>query len=81
MPPTTEVVSTYRLIGDGEVAKLLSMSRSWVRKQRHLKRRELPHVFNIDPVMIGSSPRYRLDDVIAWIEALGISGRVARGGS
>ena len=70
MPPTTEVVSTYRLIGDGEVAELLSMSRSWVRKQRFLRRRGLPHVFDIDPVMIGSSPRYPLEDVEAWIDAL-----------
>ena len=81
MPPTTEVVSTYRLIGDGEVAELLSMSRSWVRKQRFLRRRGLDHNFKIDPVMIGSSPRYPLEDVEAWIAALGSSGRTARGGT
>lgn len=81
MSPTTEVDSTYRLIGDGEVAELLSMSRSWVRKQRFLRRRGLPHVFDIDPVLIGSVPRYRLEDVLAWIGALGIAGRAARGGS
>ena len=60
-----------RLVDDAQIAKLLSMSRSWVRKQRFLRRRELRHDFTIDPVMIGSSPRYRLVDVMAWIDALG----------
>ena len=46
------------------------MSRGWVRKQRFNRRHGLPHVFDIDPVMIGSVPRYRLEDVRAWIEAL-----------
>ena len=70
-----------RLVDDACVAGLLSMSRSWVRKQRFLRRRGRPHVFDIDPVMIGSVPRYRLEDVLAWIRALGIAGRVARSGS
>ena len=70
-----------RLVDDAQIAERLSMSRSFIRKQRFLRRRGLPHVFDIDPVMIGSSPRYRLEDVMAWIDALGIAGRVARGGS
>ncbi len=70
-----------RLVDDAYVAKRLSISRSWVRKQRFLRRRGLPHVFDIDPVMIGSVPRYRLEDVRAWISALGIAGRADRGGS
>ena len=63
-----------QLIDDAEIARLLSMSRSWVRKQRFLRRRGLSHVFDIDPVMIGSVPRYRLEDVLAWISALGFAG-------
>ena len=66
-----------RLVDDAQVAKLLCMSRSFIRKQRFLRRRALPHVFDIDPVMIGSSPRYRLEDVMAWIETLGPTGRAA----
>ena len=70
-----------RLVDDAYVAKLLSMSRSFIRKQRFLRRRGLPHIFDIDPVMIGSSPRYPLEDVDAWIAALGNSSRTARGGT
>ncbi len=58
-----------QLVNDVEIARLLSVSRSWVRKQRFLRRHGLPHVFDIDPVMIGSLPRYRLEDVRAWISA------------
>ena len=70
-----------RLVDDAYIAKRLSMSISFIRKQRFLRRRGLPHVFDIDPVMIGSSPRYPLEDVDAWIAALGNSGRTARGGT
>ena len=58
------------LIGDRAVASKLSMSQSWVRGQRHLRKRELPHTLEIDPVMIGSSPRYLISDVEAFIESL-----------
>ena len=57
------------LVDDAYVAKRLSMSRSWVRKQRFNRRHGLPHVFDIGPVLIGKVPRYRLEDVLAWIEA------------
>ena len=56
-----------RLIGDAEIAGLLSISRGWVRKQRYNRRHGLPHVFDIDALMVGSLPRYRLKDVLAWI--------------
>ena len=59
----------FRLINDAEIARLLSMSRSWVRKQRFNRRHGLPHVFDLDPVLIGSVPRYRIEDVIAWIDS------------
>ena len=59
-----------RLIGDMALASLLAMSGSWVRGERHKRRNGLPHTFNIDPVMIGSSPRYRIEDVEAFIEGL-----------
>ena len=56
-----------RLVRDSYIAELASMSQSWVRKQRMFRRRGLDHVLNIDPVMLGSSPRYRLADVLAWL--------------
>jgi predicted DNA-binding transcriptional regulator AlpA len=62
-----------RLIGDGEIAKLVSLSKSWVRKQRFNRRHGLPHDFTLDPVMIGSAPRYPLNEVRSWIDALSAS--------
>ena len=59
------------LINDREVSKLLCMSSGWVRNQRHRRRHGEEHSLTIDPVMIGSSPRYRLDDLMDWIESLG----------
>ena len=61
--------TTSPLIDDAEIARLLSISRSWVRKQRFNRRHGLPHVFDLDPVLIGSVPRYRFEDVLAWIDA------------
>lgn len=58
------------LIGDREIADLLSLSQSWVRVQRYKRRHKLPHLLTIDPVLIGSVPRYRIDDVNNWIKAL-----------
>jgi len=59
--------SEVQLIRDRDVARLLSMSCSWVRKQRMLRRGDEPHVLAIDPVLIGSTPRYRVSDVEAWL--------------
>ena len=50
------------LVNDSYIAESLSMSRSWVRGQRYLRRRSLPHILNIDPIMIGSNPRYRVEE-------------------
>lgn len=61
---------TRRLIDDKAFAAHLSLSPSWVRVQRYKRRKGLPHTLNIDPVMIGSSPRYRMEDVEAFIEGL-----------
>lgn len=55
------------LLRDSDAAGILAMSQSWIRKQRMFRRRGLDHVLNIDPVMIGSCPRYRLADVLAWL--------------
>jgi len=57
------------LVDDRYVAQQLCMSRSWVRKQRLYRRRGLDHVLDIDPVLIGSTPRYRIEDFQAWIQA------------
>ena len=56
------------LLADAELAALLSMSRSWVRKERMRRRWGLPHNLTIDPIMIGRCPRYLASDVKAWLE-------------
>jgi hypothetical protein len=59
-----------KLLNDKRIAELLGVSNIWVRGQRCKRRHGLSHEFNIDPIMIGSMPRYRHDDVIAWIKNL-----------
>ena len=58
------------LICDKEVARLIGMSPSWVRVQRWKRRSEQEHIFNIDPIMIGASPRYRAEEIEAWVASL-----------
>lgn len=63
-------IKEKRLLTDRDIASLLSVSRSWVRKQRFNRRHGLPHVLIIDPVMVGCLPRYRVQDVEAWLASL-----------
>jgi len=58
------------LISDSEVATLVTMSRSWVRQQRFRRRHGKDHVFTVDPVQLGSTPRYRREEVESWIEEI-----------
>ena len=58
-----------KLLCDKEIAHLLSMSPSWVRVERFKRRHGQPHCLNIDPVMIGRSPRYKAHDVHSWMGA------------
>ena len=57
------------LYSDADLALLIRMSRSWIRKERMRRRAGLPHHLTVDAVMIGSSPRYRVSDIEAWLEA------------
>ena len=63
------------LINDAKVAKLLSMSHSWVRGQRYKRRHGLPHELAVDPVHIGASPRYVASDVADWLKGIVEVGR------
>ncbi|PZO78697.1 MAG: hypothetical protein DI626_11835 [Micavibrio aeruginosavorus] len=51
---------------DKEIANDLGMSVSWVRVQRHLRVKGLAHVFEVEPVYIGRSPRYPREAYEAW---------------
>ncbi|CAN7163984.1 hypothetical protein LJR219_000199 [Phenylobacterium sp. LjRoot219] len=55
------------LYRDRDVAKLIGMSSSWVRGQRHLRRHGKEHVLALDPVLIGSTPLYPADELLKWV--------------
>jgi hypothetical protein len=61
-------------INDNNVANCLNLSPSWVRKQRHLRRHGHDHVFTVDPILIGDSPRYRIEDFETWVNGLDVGG-------
>ena len=63
------MTTTY--INDKRLAERLDLSTSWVRKQRWLRRHGQDHVLNLDPIMIGGSPRYRTAEIEAWLDSLG----------
>ena len=62
-------MSGQQLYADADLSVTLRISRSWIRKQRMYRRHGLPHCLTIDPVMIGSVPRYRASDVEAWLSS------------
>lgn len=57
-------------LSDKEIAKILGLSAAWCRRQRHLRAKGEKHVLIIDPVYVGTSPRYRSSEVRAWLESL-----------
>ena len=58
------------LLSDEQVASLLNLSVAWLRKQRHLRKKGEGHVFAVEPVFVGSKPRYRAAEVHAWLNSL-----------
>lgn len=55
---------------DKDVARRLSLSPSWVRGQRHKRRKGLPHILNVDARYIGSCPRYVAGEIDAFVAAI-----------
>lgn len=55
------------LINDKEIARQTTFSPEWVRLQRYLRRHGKPHVLDIDPVIVGSKPRYLSEDFHGWL--------------
>ena len=64
------ITKTTPLLCDKDVAKLLRISASWVRQQRFRRRRGDEHVFTVEPVLLGSVPRYRAEEIEEWIDDL-----------
>lgn len=59
-----------RLLCDKDVARILCMSPQWVRAQRHKRRKGEEHTLRVDPILIGSSPRYKESEIILWRDSL-----------
>ena len=55
---------------DKRIADMLSVSSSWVRKQRYLRNKGEDSLFPLDPTYRGASPRYKSSDVLSWISGL-----------
>jgi hypothetical protein len=62
--------SESQYFSDNDIASLLSVSSSWVRKQRHLRQKGKEHNLTIDPVYIGNSLRYKCSEVSSWLATL-----------
>ena len=57
-------------VNDAQIAKHLSVSPSWPRKQRFNRYNGLPHVLTIDRVTLGKLVRYRIEDFRDWLATL-----------
>ena len=59
-----------KLVNDSEIASMFSMSTGLVGNQRWRRKLGEDQTLMVDPVMIGSAPRYRLDEFRNWIGGL-----------
>ena len=59
---------TAFFVGDLWLAERIGMSAATIRAQRFRRRHGLPHWLDLDAVMIGSKPRYKLSEALAWLE-------------
>lgn len=57
-------------LNDRDVATILNVSPNTIRVQRHYRLHGKDHYLKIDPVRIGSLPRYRREDVAALVGQL-----------
>ncbi len=62
---STEDTTTF--VDDQWIAERIGMKVSTIRSQRFKRRHGLPHWLDLDPVMIGSKPRYRLSMALDWL--------------
>lgn len=54
---------TERLLTGAELAQLLNVSPHWVRRHTHKRSDSIPHF------RLGRYPRYRIGDVLEWLES------------
>lgn len=60
----------HEFYSDKDVARLLNMSPSWVRGQRFKRRRDEPHILDLEPRYIGRCARYSREEVEAFVASL-----------
>jgi hypothetical protein len=58
------------LIDDQRLANILSMAPATIRVQRHLRRQKRHHWLTIDPIYVGTRPRYLPDSVADFLRSL-----------
>ena len=54
-------------VDDQWIAERIGMKVPTIRSQRFKRRHGLSHWLDLDPVMIGSKPRYRLSSALEWL--------------
>ena len=64
---TETIIQFY---SDKQVAALFGVSTSWVRLQRFNRRHGKAHVFDVDPVLMGATPRYLRTDIESFMSRL-----------
>jgi len=67
---TSDGKTDTAFVSDIWLANQLHVARSTIRVQRHLRQSGQPHWLKLDPVYIGSIPRYRTQDAMAWLRSL-----------
>lgn len=66
------------LMDDGAIAQCLKVSKSCIRGQRHRRRNGLDHWFTVDPLYIGTCPRYLATEFRAWLREREVSRKQQR---
>ncbi len=59
-----------QFLRDKDLANILNVSSSWIRKERRLRNLGQDHVLTIDAAYVGSAPRYKKSDVDGWLATL-----------
>jgi len=61
------MVEMPEMLNDKDIAHCLRVSPEWVRQERFRRRHGKPHCLDMDPVLVGSKPRYLSKDFQAWL--------------
>ena len=68
-PVQSDQKTSTTFVDDAWLATELLMTVATIRSQRFRRRYKKPHWLTIDPVLIGSKPRYILSEAVDWLES------------